>query len=137
METRKKPSEQGSDGGGAERVGYEPTAAEIVTLVGMRQPEVGGEVKKRDWSGTLDLINETYQAIRMADERAAAAEEYSRQLTKHFQDQLRAIESRLAATESRAVAAEGRAKEAEEWLVRFHDAIMDGFGKSVSLDRQR
>jgi hypothetical protein len=136
METRKKPSEQGSDGG-SERLGYEPTAAEVVTLVGMRQTEAGSDVKKRDWSGTLDLINETYQAIRMADERASAAEEYSRQLTKHFQDQLRAVESRLAATESRALAAESRAKEAEEWLVRFHDAIMEGFGKSVTLDRQR
>lgn len=136
METRKKPLEPGSESA-SERLGYEATAAEVVTLVGMRQTDMSADGKKRDWSGTLDLINETYQAIRMADERAATAEEYSRQLTKHFQDQLRALESRLAASEARAMAAEARAKEAEDWLVRFHDAIMDGFGKSVALDRQR
>ena len=87
---------------------------------------------KRDWSGALDLINETYRAIRMADERVVAAEKYNQQLTDHFEEKLRATEARLSATEIRASLAEARAKEAEDWLVRFHDTIVEGFQKTLS-----
>ena len=85
---------------------------------------------QRDWSAALDLVNEAYEAIRIAEERAAAAEDYSKQLTQYHSEQLRVADARLAATEKRAEAAEARAREAEEWLVKFHDTILDGFQKT-------
>ena len=85
---------------------------------------------KRDWSAALDLVNEAFEAIRMAEERAAAAEDYQRQLMQHHAEQIRALEGRLANSEKRAEAAEARAKETEAWLVRYHDTIVDGFQRT-------
>ena len=85
---------------------------------------------QRDWSAALDLVNEAYEAIRMAEERASNAEDYSKQLTQYHSEQLRVADARLATAEKRAEAAEARAREAEEWLVKFHDAIIDGFQKT-------
>ncbi len=85
---------------------------------------------KRDWSSALDLVNEAFEAIRIAEERAAAAEEYHQQLVVHHGEQMRGLEARLMATERRAEAAEGRAKEAEGWLAKFHDTIVDGFQRT-------
>ena len=87
---------------------------------------------QRDWSAALDLVNEAYEAIRLAEERAAAAEDYSKQLTQYHSEQLRVSDARLAASEKRAEVAEARARDAEEWLVKFHDTILDGFQKSKS-----
>lgn len=85
---------------------------------------------KRDWSAALDLVNEAFEAIRMAEERAAAAEDYQRELIQHHAEQMRAIENRLAAAERRAEMAEARAKETESWLVKYHDTIVDGFQRT-------
>ncbi len=99
-------------------------------------PQNGGErsaappAHQRDWSAALDLVNEAYEAIRIAEERAAAAEDYSKQLTQYHSEQLRVADARLAAAEKRAEAAEARARDAEEWLVKFHDTILDGFQKT-------
>lgn len=85
---------------------------------------------KRDWSAALDLVNEAFEAIRMADERAAAAEDYQRQLIQHHAEQIRALENRLSNSEKRAEAAEAKAKETEAWLVKYHDTIVDGFQRT-------
>ena len=85
---------------------------------------------KRDWSAALDLVNEAFEAIRMAEERAAAAEDYQRQLIQHHAEQMRAVENRLSASERRAEMAEARAKETEAWLVKYHDTIVDGFQRT-------
>ena len=85
---------------------------------------------KRDLSSALDLVNEAFEAIRIAEERAAAAEEYHQQLIQHHKDQLKALEGRLSTSEKRADAAEARAKEAEGWLAKFHDTIVDGFQRT-------
>ena len=84
----------------------------------------------RDWSAALDLVNEAYEAIRIAEERASAAEAYSTQLAQYHAEQLRVAEARLSAAEKRAEVAEARARDAEEWLVKFHDTIVDGFHRT-------
>lgn len=89
-----------------------------------------GSGHQRDWSAALDLVNEAYEAIRIAEERATAAEDYSKQLTQYHGEQLRVADGRLAAAEKRAEIAEARAREAEDWLVKFHDTILDGFQKT-------
>lgn len=87
---------------------------------------------KRDWSSAIDLVNEAFEAIRLADERAVAAENYHQQLVQHHKEQVKNLETRIAASEKRAEAAEGRLKEAENWLARFHDTIVDGFQRTFA-----
>ncbi len=91
-----------------------------------------GEPPKRDWSSAIDLVNEAFEAIRLADERAVAAENYHQQLIQHHKEQVRSLESRITAAEKRAEGAEGRLKEAESWLARFHDTIVDGFQRTFT-----
>jgi hypothetical protein len=83
--------------------------------------------QKRDWSSAIDLVNEACEAVRLAEERASTAERYSQQLNQYYAEQVRALELRLQTAEKRADAANARAAEAEEWLIRFHDAIVNGF----------
>jgi hypothetical protein len=84
-------------------------------------------LQKRDWSSAIDLVNEACEAVRLAEERASTAERYSQQLNQYYAEQVRGLELRLQTAEKRAEAANARAAEAEEWLVRFHDAIVSGF----------
>ena len=84
-------------------------------------------MQKRDWSSAIDLVNEACEAVRLAEERAATAERYSQQLNQYYSEQVRGLELRLQTAEKRADAANARAGEAEEWLIRFHDAIVSGF----------
>ena len=91
---------------------------------------------KRDLSAALDLVREAYEAIRLAEERTATAERYSRELNDYHGEYSRAAETRISALESRAEAAEARAKEAEEWLLRFHDAIVNGFERTIGSKRK-
>ncbi len=85
---------------------------------------------KRDWSAALDLVSEAFEAIRLADERTAAAEDYQANLVQRHADQVRVLEGRLAASERRAEAAETRAKAAEGWLTKFHDKIVGEFQRT-------
>lgn len=81
----------------------------------------------RDWGAALDLIAEAAEAVRLAEDRTVAAEQYNQQLTQFYKDQSKVAEAKIAAAEKRAEAAELRAAEAEEWLGRLHDAIVTGF----------
>ena len=91
-----------------------------------------GDQPRRDWSSAIDLVNEAFEAIRLADERAVAAENYHQQLIQHHKEQVRNLEGRIAASEKRADGAETRLKEAEAWLARFHDTIVDGFQRTFT-----
>ncbi|HTJ03380.1 MAG TPA: hypothetical protein VL492_11360 [Methylovirgula sp.] len=82
----------------------------------------------RDWASAIELINEAAEAVRLADERAIAAERYSQELAQYYTEQAKAAELKIAGLEKRLEVTEAKARDAEEWLVRFHDAIMSGFG---------
>jgi hypothetical protein len=92
----------------------------------------GASSGKRDWSSALDLVSEAFEAIRMADERAAASEEYQAELVQRHTDLVKVMETRIAAAEKRAEAAENRAKVAEGWLSKFHDTIIDEFQRTFA-----
>lgn len=92
----------------------------------------GTNAGKRDWSSALDLVSEAFEAIRMADERAAASEEYQAELVQRHADHVKVLETRIAAAEKRADAAENRAKTAEGWLSKFHDTIIDEFQRTFA-----
>ena len=87
---------------------------------------------KRDWSSALDLVSEAFEAIRMADERASASEEFQAELVRRHADHAKVLEARIAAAEKRADAAENRAKLAEGWLSKFHDTIVDEFQRTFT-----
>lgn len=92
----------------------------------------GAGAGKRDWSSALDLVSEAFEAIRMADERAAASEEYQAELVQRHSDHVKVLETRITAAEKRADAAETRAKTAEAWLSKFHDTIIDEFQRTFA-----
>jgi len=83
---------------------------------------------RRDFASAIELVNEACEAIRIAEERAMAAERYSQELNEYIVKQAKVTDSNVAALEKRLENAEARANEAEEWLIRFHDAIINGFG---------
>ncbi len=82
---------------------------------------------RRDWASAIELVNEACEAIRLAEEKASAAERYSEELSRYHIEQTKLAELKISSLEKRVENAEGRANEAEDWLLRFHDAIMDGF----------
>jgi len=85
----------------------------------------------RDWSAGVDLVAEAADAVRLADERANSAERYSQELVTYYSEQVKTAEMKIAALEKRLEVSEAKAQEAEEWLARFHDAIMTGFGSLI------
>ena len=117
-----------------------------------RSSSVGG-FPKRDWGATLGLVHQAGELIRVTEQRLEEAEARGQSLVQRAMDELRAAETRIQMLETRLKAAEnlardadsrakdvetrlkdselrireaeGRAKEAEEWLSRFHDAIVD------------
>ncbi|QXX73604.1 hypothetical protein [Methylovirgula sp. HY1] len=82
----------------------------------------------RDWAAAVDLINEAAEAVRLADERANSAERYSQELAQYYNEQAKTADAKIASLEKRLESSEAKAREAEEWLIRFHDTIMKGFG---------
>ncbi len=111
-----------------------PRGGVLVLDEGQAAPERrrGRGAGKRDWSSALDLVSEAFEAIRMADERAAASEEYQAELVQRHADHVKVLETRIAAAEKRADAAENRAKAAEGWLSKFHDTIIDEFQRTFA-----
>lgn len=87
---------------------------------------------KRDWSAALNIVNDCFEAIRDAEDRAIAADAQRAQLAQRLDEQAKAFEARIAAANKRADVAEARLRESEEWLVRFHDTIMNGFEKTFA-----
>ena len=113
----------------------------------------GGGGPKRDWGATLGLVHQAGELIRVTEQRLEEAEARGQSLVQRAMDELRAAETRIQMLETRLKAAEnqsreadtrakevetrlkdselrireaeGRATEAEEWLSRFHDAIVD------------
>jgi hypothetical protein len=110
-------------------VEFSPSAKDKLTQIAAD----GAASGKRDWSSALDLVSEAFEAIRMADERAAASEDYQAELVQRHADHVKVMETRVAAAEKRADAAEARARTAEGWLSKFHDTIIDEFQRTFAM----
>lgn len=87
---------------------------------------------KRDLAAALDLVHQAAESIRVTENRAQDMEARTRALADRATEELRLAESRIQAAEARARAfeeralqAEARAQEAEEWLKRIHDVIVE------------
>ncbi|MBE7197940.1 MAG: hypothetical protein INR70_09065 [Parafilimonas terrae] len=98
-------------------------------------PSETGPVVTREWASAVDLIREASEAIRVGEERAAELEAQLAQVVAQADLEIRRLEQEvatgvqnLARSEERVRLAEARATEAEEWLVRLHDAAIEAFG---------
>ena len=94
----------------------------------------------RDWSSSLDLIQEATAAIRISEERAADLEQELERVTAQSQERARLLEAQVAAAERRTEKAEERTRmaekragEAEAWLTRLHNAIVAGFTRPAAI----
>ncbi|SIQ72822.1 hypothetical protein [Bosea sp. TND4EK4] len=103
-----------------------PAIDEFVAKV--EQPAV------RDWASALELVREASEAIRVGEERADQLEEHLAEVVreasaeiKRLSDLLAESEQKVAQTEAKADAAEARAVEAERWLAKLHDAVVESF----------
>ncbi|NEU10624.1 hypothetical protein G3T14_00585 [Methylobacterium sp. BTF04] len=106
----------------------------LVALEAPREFPTTGEVVpagRRDWSSALDLIHEATAAIRISEERQSELEEELRRTVVQAVERARFLEAQVAAAENRADLAEKRASDAEEWLGRLHDAVVDGFTRKA------
>lgn len=90
--------------------------------------------RTRDWSASLDLIHEATAAIRISEERAAELEQELERTVARALERATALEAQVAAAQTRADLAERRADEAEEWLARLHDAVVEGFTRRAPAD---
>jgi hypothetical protein len=84
---------------------------------------------RRDWSASLDLIHEATAAIRISEERASELEEELQRTVAQAQERAATLEAQIAVALNRAELAERRADDAEEWLARMHDAVVNGFSR--------
>ena len=87
---------------------------------------------KRDLAAALDLVHQAAESVRVTENRAQDMEMRTRALADRATEELRLAESRIQAAEARArafedraVQAEARLHEAEEWLKRIHDVIVE------------
>jgi len=87
---------------------------------------------QNDWAFALDAVYRAAETMRVNEEQARETEVRSMDLVEKAIKELKTAEGRLQAAESagaaaaeRARDAEVRAQEAEEWLKRLHDAIVD------------
>ncbi len=120
--------------------------ANIVTLPTPGREVVQGTTppaKLRDFSSAIELVEEAREAIRIAEERTQDLEaqlkkvlddatneiETMKRLQQASSSEITQLRAQVAGAESRAELAEKRAADAEEWLCRLHDAVMNSLGR--------
>ncbi len=124
-----------------DRAGTERALREIAGVSGLNAANVannGDRLKTNEWAATLVLVKEACESIRISEERVEALENELEQLTLQSRDDLKkmlaryqAAQEEIKAATARAKAFEARAVEAESWLGRLNEAIVDGFGRQA------
>ena len=84
-------------------------------------PEI--ELTKRTGQATLDLVKQSAQVLKVAEDRGHALAERGHEIAQRAVSELKAAEAKIKVLEERLRKAEQRAKEAEDWLVRIHESI--------------
>lgn len=98
--------------------------------------------RKAEWSSSLLLVQEAVEAIKAAEERVEALEHELEASNARYREgslqmaaRMNAAEEEIKAANARAKAFEARALEAEGWLARLNQAIVNGFGGALKRDR--
>jgi hypothetical protein len=102
------------------------------------------EPRKAQWNSSLLLVQEACEAIKSSEERVQSLESEieamsiaHREASLQMAAQLNGAEEEIKAANARARAFEARAIEAEAWLSRLNQAIVNGFGKTIPRDPSR
>ncbi len=124
-----------------DRAGTERALREIAGVSGLNAANVannGDRLKTNEWAATLVLVKEACESIRISEERVEALENELEQLTLQSRDDLKKMLARyqtaqeeIKAATTKAKAFEARAIEAESWLGRLNEAIVEGFGRQT------
>lgn len=104
-----------------------PDYAQMARMLGARHTQEAPADSRRDWGAALDMMQEAFEAVRLAEQQNQRLEGAAAEARRHYEAHLRRCEEQIAAATGRAEAAERRAAEAEGWLERFHAAIVEGF----------
>lgn len=104
-----------------------PDYAQMARMLGVRHTQEAPADSRRDWGAALDMMQEAFEAVRVAEQQNQRLEGAAAEARRHYEAQLRRCEEQIAAVTARAETAERRAAEAESWLERFHAAIVEGF----------
>ena len=94
-----------------------------VQVTTKEQAQAAEEAAKRTGQATLDLVRQTAQVIKLAEDRGQALADRGQELAQRAVNELKIAEARIKFLEERLRQAETRARDAEEWLQRVHDAI--------------
>lgn len=116
--------------------------AEVISSEAQRgDHKTAGEPKSSEWASTLLLVQEACESIRISEERVEALERELEQAAINSRDDLKQMLVRFQSAQeeiknanARAKAFEARALEAENWLGRLNEAIVDGFSRRLSAD---
>ena len=81
------------------------------------------EVTKRTGEDTLNLVRQTAQAIKHAEERGQALADQAQELAQRAVNELKVAEARIKSLEEQLHHAEARALESENALQRVHNEI--------------
>ena len=92
----------------------------------------GSAAPKRDLRSALELSVKVFEAVRAADARLVASEEFQKEMIELHEQQVHALEGRISASEKRLKEAEARARDAEVWLAKFHDNIVEDFQRTFA-----
>jgi hypothetical protein len=102
------------------------------------------EPRKAQWNSSLLLVQEACEAIKSSEERVQSLENEIEAMNAAHRDaslqmaaRLSGAEEEIKAANMRARAFEARAIEAEAWLTRLNQAIVNGFGNNLSRDKSR
>ena len=86
------------------------------------------EIAKRTGEDTLNLVRQTAQAIKLAEDRGQALAGESQELAKRAVAELKVAEARIGSLEEQLLRAEARFKESEQALQRVHDELKRTLG---------
>lgn len=99
------------------------------------------EPRKKEWASTLLLVQEACEAIKTSEERVEGLERELEMAAFQAREEQRQLSSKLSAAQdevvvanARAKAFETRAQDAEAWLRRLNDAIVEGLGKKGTAE---
>lgn len=100
------------------------------------------EPRKPEWASSLLLVQEACEAIKASEERVQVLELEIEAMNAAHRDasiqmaaRLNSAEEEIRAANQRAKAFEARAVEAETWLTRLNQAIINGFGSSIKREK--
>jgi predicted RNase H-like nuclease (RuvC/YqgF family) len=80
---------------------------------------------EQDWGQTLDLVQRASDVLKSAEQRVRELEESNRSLAERAAREAEVLEARVLQAQIRAEDAEQRRRDAEEWLRRIHNAILE------------